>query len=489
MMSSSSLNRRMASRISRTERSAMAADNIGSLTEVASGAGNPKGSFEASPYGQTRLDEAPTESRKFANSVRDPDVGLDHMGARYYASDLGVWTSPDPVLIDSPPDYVGAHPSQSAYSYANSNPNTKIDKDGRWAIIPMIVVVVAVVATAQYANAPTSPNAETYHKGTAELALDMAHNASIGLGAAGAPRALACVTRQALSGGVKGALSTGAKVAGGAAATEGAGRAADNLDPSGNARKVVDIGASLVVNRTKCFAEGTPVATCQAGQRPIEILQPGDQVVARDPRTGETGCREVLAVSERSGAELLELTLNYGASTETLRVTPGHPLWIAGQGWLRAAEVALGAEVSTATGLSAELVSARTLTERAPVFNLVVDQFHTYFVGEAGLWVHNGCHGGGETLSRLGTSRESARRLARKAAEAETSKIKIHGVSTTAGKPKGAASQASRHSVEGEFKVHDTPSAQDPLHRTVELPKPVTQQIADTFNRLFGRSK
>jgi RHS repeat-associated protein len=92
----------------------------------------------------------------------------------------------------------------------------------------------------------------------------------------------------------------------------------------------------------------------------------------------------------------------------------------------------------------------------------------------------------GETLSRLGTSKESAARLGRKAAEAEE-KIGIHGVSTTAGQPTAPASSASRSSVEGQFKVHDTPTRNDPLHRTVELPKPVTQRIADIFNKLFGR--
>ena len=91
-----------------------------------------------------------------------------------------------------------------------------------------------------------------------------------------------------------------------------------------------------------------------------------------------------------------------------------------------------------------------------------------------------------ETLSRLGTSTESAARLGRKAAEAEA-KIGIHGVSTTAGTPTGPASSASRSAVEGQFRVHNTGTRADTLHRTVELPKPVTQAIADAFNKLFGR--
>lgn len=94
----------------------------------------------------------------------------------------------------------------------------------------------------------------------------------------------------------------------------------------------------------------------------------------------------------------------------------------------------------------------------------------------------------GEILSRLGRSEESAARLGRKAAEAED-KIGIHGVSTSAAKPTAEASQAARSSVEKQFRVHNTPTKADPLHRTVELPKPVTREIADAFNRLFGRLK
>jgi hypothetical protein len=62
---------------------------------------------------------------------------------------------------------------------------------------------------------------------------------------------------------------------------------------------------------------------------------------------------------------------------------------------------------------------------------------------------------GGEVLKRLGTSRESAARLARKAAEAERF-LGIHGVSTSAGIPTAPASSAARADVEQHFRVHDT---------------------------------
>ncbi|MCX5650646.1 MAG: hypothetical protein NTU45_04555 [Planctomycetota bacterium] len=127
------------------------------------------------------------------------------------------------------------------------------------------------------------------------------------------------------------------------------------------------------------------------------------------------------------------------------------------------------------------------------VYNLHVEGTARYLVGACGVVVHNSpcsetAKGAGEVLHRFGESSESAARLARKAAEAE-GVIGVHGVSVTARAVEGSASAASRDAVEQVFRVHDTPTARDPLHRTVELPKPVTQAVADAFNRLFGRSR
>jgi hypothetical protein len=69
---------------------------------------------------------------------------------------------------------------------------------------------------------------------------------------------------------------------------------------------------------------------------------------------------------------------------------------------------------------------------------------------------------------------------------AVNSPIVIHPP-VTAGEENLPHSSASRSSVEERFKVHDTPTRADPLHKTMELPKPLTPQEAKTFNRLFGR--
>jgi hypothetical protein len=89
-----------------------------------------------------------------------------------------------------------------------------------------------------------------------------------------------------------------------------------------------------------------------------------------------------------------------------------------------------------------------------------------------------------EILTRFGETPETAQKLAEDCANAEKV-VGIHGVSVTARTPKWPAPAAKRSDVEKHFLVHNTGS--DPLHRTIQLPKPVTQEVADLFNRLFGR--
>ncbi|MBF0492843.1 MAG: hypothetical protein HQM15_08690 [Deltaproteobacteria bacterium] len=93
-------------------------------------------------------------------------------------------------------------------------------------------------------------------------------------------------------------------------------------------------------------------------------------------------------------------------------------------------------------------------------------------------------------LHRFGSSKESVRRLNRMSQEAENDpNTKIHGVSVSENKPTDGReiSTAQKNEVEKYFKVHDTPKKWDTGHKTLELPKPVTQQITDLYNRLFGR--
>lgn len=103
-------------------------DAVGSLTETTTGSGRAKASSATFAYGTTRYDSSP-ESRKFANTPRDAGVGLDQMGARSYASDLSIFTSPDPLAVHDPTALI-AHLASAAYTYAGANPVRNTDRTG-----------------------------------------------------------------------------------------------------------------------------------------------------------------------------------------------------------------------------------------------------------------------------------------------------------------------------------------------------------------------
>lgn len=97
---------------------------------------------------------------------------------------------------------------------------------------------------------------------------------------------------------------------------------------------------------------------------------------------------------------------------------------------------------------------------------------------------------------RFGESYETATRLGRQAAAAEQARIGVlkveglHGVSVTQTVPGVPAGSATRAAIEdAKFTLVHTPTAADPLHHTCILPKPVTPDIANAFNAVFGRSK
>jgi len=75
--------------------------------------------------------EYPTEHH-FTGKERDTESGNDYFGARYYASSMGRWMSPDWSTKEEPVPYAKLDDPQSLnlYSYVGNNPLSKVDSDG-----------------------------------------------------------------------------------------------------------------------------------------------------------------------------------------------------------------------------------------------------------------------------------------------------------------------------------------------------------------------
>ena len=154
--------------------------------------------------------------------------------------------------------------------------------------------------------------------------------------------------------------------------------------------------AAAAIGRTcKCFVEGTEIQTPD-GARPIEELTVGDLVLARDEETGETAYKPIRALIRNDEREIWEVTVettDAGGTVqrETIGTTDEHPWRLASGEWAETDDLRPGAELVTSDGDRVVVLSALKTDRIEPTYNFEVGDFHTYFVGESGVWVHNAC--------------------------------------------------------------------------------------------------
>jgi RHS repeat-associated protein/uncharacterized repeat protein (TIGR01451 family) len=167
------------------------------------------------------------------------------------------------------------------------------------------------------------------------------------------------------------------------------------------------------------FTAGTLVNTAE-GMRPIEEIELGDRVLAEDPETGEQGYYEVTALTDHPTDELYRVVLsddggddgnggndgdrsadgddsddgdgqNGNPQQNVLWVTPDHPVYVEGMGWLTVENLTLGDRLRRADGGMAKVLAIDQIQLPAPVsvYNFTVADLHTYYVLDTSVLVHN----------------------------------------------------------------------------------------------------
>lgn len=152
------------------------------------------------------------------------------------------------------------------------------------------------------------------------------------------------------------------------------------------------------VTAPKCFVAGTMVVTA-GGLVAIENIQPGDVVLAANEETGEVAYKEVVHTFVNTTDEITHVTIeNAEGKQETIDSTPEHPFYVEGLGWVEASSLHAGMTIWFANGTkgTVEDISNEGLEEPVTVYNFEVADFHTYFVGENGIFVHNYCGTSGD---------------------------------------------------------------------------------------------
>lgn len=211
-----------------------------------------------------------------------------------------------------------------------------------------------------------------------------------------------------------------------------------------------------------CFAAGTLVHT-KTGLVPIEQIKAGDWVLSRQELAGEQAYKQVVRTdSDLSGSiGLLSIyTKGENGRVGHLVVTSDHPFFVkdggeysthTATGWVDAGELGIGNELALVDGGSAfvwgfwelrntetpgvswftfdstsdfgrhvdlrtaEVIVGEEVTEdyyalsaeggftRVQVYNLEVEDFHSYYIGAHGVWVHDV----GKEQARAGFSRDT----------------------------------------------------------------------------------
>ena len=135
-----------------------------------------------------------------------------------------------------------------------------------------------------------------------------------------------------------------------------------------------------------CFIAGTMVLTA-TGLVAIEKLSAGDVVISTNPDTLETAGKTVLETYVRKVDKLVHLTIN----GEEIVTTDNHPFYVQGRGFINAGNLLVGDKLISVNGedLFVEKHRVEEFDEPVDVYNFQVEDYHTYFVGESAVWVHN----------------------------------------------------------------------------------------------------
>jgi len=109
----------------------------------------------------------------------------------------------------------------------------------------------------------------------------------------------------------------------------------------------------------------------------------GDCVLSRDVDTGRLDLKPVLRATQRTVTWLVRLE----TAGRPITLAGGHWLWLNGDGWTKARLARSGRQLH---GFSGPVqVSCVAPAPRLATYNLVVADYHTYFVGRDGVLIHD----------------------------------------------------------------------------------------------------
>ena len=334
------------------------ADHLGSIRYLTDSSGTIVNAYDYDSYGRP-LFGTTSFDQPFAYTGREWDAatGLYHYRARAYDAETGRFLQEDPIGF--------AAGDLNVYRYVGSNPLSYTDPSGLVAALSTATLNEQVPVVSAGASA-IGGGIECLYLGLAEVV----ELAELGLSDFEADlkncgaNAIRSAALNAITGAGVGAILRGVK----------------------------GIPKTCAI---RCFAAGTLVHT-KNGLIPIEQVKIGDKVKSMNPETGEISYKAVTNthVNQFDAVGLVSIVDEFGVFEIELAVTSTHPFYVVDKGWIHASLLKAGDKLLSddAKILTVSSATFGSSTKATLTYNFEVADFHTYFVGETGVLVHNG-HG------------------------------------------------------------------------------------------------
>ena len=319
----------------------------------------------------------------------DAETGLYYLNSRYYDPETGRFISPDDVDVLS--DTLTQPNGLNLYAYCYNNPVMMTDPDGAFTLTwwQKMLIGLAFIVLGAVVTAVTG-----------------------GSFAAAFVCGLTYAVKSAVSGAVMGAVMGGLSAAF-SGEDIGAGAVNGFIDGFFDGFMTGGITAGLgnvVKPGSFCFIAGTKVLT-DHGHKNIEDIEVGDLVLAYDEETGETAYKPVVQLFRNTTKEWCTVSVR-GNNGELYEITstPGHKYFVPGnrvrkdsralehasyaglsEKWVSACDLKRGDKVLLSDGTLCEVegVSCKKLSAPETTYNLEVADFHTYYVADCNVLVHN----------------------------------------------------------------------------------------------------
>ncbi|MCU4352359.1 HINT domain-containing protein [Acinetobacter ursingii] len=121
----------------------------------------------------------------------------------------------------------------------------------------------------------------------------------------------------------------------------------------------------------------------------VEIKE-GDLVLARNEETGEIAYKPVKRVFVVPNRRIYLLkTIDSTGKENTIEVSDDHPFWVVDKKWVESIDLKVGDQLLDANNQVHKVVSFTETDRVETTYNLEVEGYHTYFAGDANMWVHN----------------------------------------------------------------------------------------------------